>query len=304
MNDFKNRKKIRNTLGERIFDSANIVFMIIIALICLAPFLNIIAISFSDSAAASAGKVKFFPVGFNLASYGYALSKPEFLTAFVMSVIRVLLGLALSLIVTILAAYPISKDTRDFKARTFYSWYFFITMLFSGGLIPFYMVIRMLKLNNNIMGIILPWCVMAYTLILMVGFFRSLPKELCEAAIVDGAGHMRTLWSIIVPISMPGIATIALVIGVFFWNEWFFGLILMNESSKYPLQSYLQTVVVAKSFENMSGVSVEQLEALSKISDRTLKASQVILAMLPILAFYPFIQKYFIKGLVVGSVKG
>jgi len=105
-------------------------------------------------------------------------------------------------------------------------------------------------------------------------------------------------------VALPGIATITLFIGVFYWNEWFFGLILMNDSAKYPLQSYLQTVVVVKSFDNLSGASLEQLKALSKISDRTLKSAQIILAIIPILAFYPFIQKYFVKGLVIGSVKG
>lgn len=295
---------VKSTIGGRIFDLVNTLFMVGIALLCLLPFINIIAISFSESAAAGAGMVKLWPVGFNLDSYGYALSKPEFLRAFLVSVLRVVIGLAISLFVTIMAAYPISKDVRDFKARGFYSWYFFITMLFSGGLIPFYMVVRTFKLTNNLLGIILPWAAMAYTLILMVGFFRSLPKELCEAAIVDGAGHMRTLWNIIVPISMPGIATVALVTGVFYWNEWFFGLILMNDNTKYPLQSYMQTVVVAKSYLNLSGASLEQLKALAKISDRTLKSAQIILAMLPILIFYPFIQKHFIKGLVLGSVKG
>lgn len=295
---------MNKSFGSKIFDIFNLTLLIILALVCLLPFINIIAISFSDSVSTASGQVKLWPVGFNIASYKYAIAKPEFIRAFIISIVRVVIALAISLVLNIMAAYPLSKDSREFRARTFYVWYFFITMLFSGGMIPFYIVIKKLNLIGNIFGIILPFVVMTYTLILMVGFFRSLPKELNDAALVDGAGHMRTLWNIMVPVSLPGIATITLVIGVFYWNEWFYGLILTNSNKGYPLQSYLQTVVIAKTFEMFTGSDPDKLAEISKLSDRTLKSAQILIATVPILAFYPFLQKYFVKGLVVGSVKG
>lgn len=291
------------SLGSKIFDIINTVFLITLAVGCALPFINVIALSFSDSSAAAAGQVGLLPVGFNLSSYKYALGKKEFIDAFVISVIRVVIGLALSLFITIMAAYPLSRNTKEFKAKNIYIWYFFITMLFSGGLIPFYIVINKLGLTDNLLGIILPFTVSTYSLILMVGFFRSLPNEINEAAVVDGAGHMTILWKIMLPVSLPGVATIALITGVFFWNEWFFGQILTNTTSKYPLQSYLQTIVISK-VSTFTAANPEELKELSKVSDRTLKSAQIIIAMVPILAFYPWLQRYFIKGLVLGSVKG
>jgi len=291
-------------LGSRIFNTVNAVFLLVVAAVCLFPFLNILAQSLSSSSAAAAGRVSIFPVGLNIESYRYVFKKPEFIRAFLVSLLRTVVGLSLSLFVTVLAAYPLSKRTTEFKARNRYMWFFFVTMLFSGGLIPFYMTVRTVGLIGSIWGLIVPWIIMAYTLILMVGFFRSIPKELTEAAIIDGASHWRVLWNILVPISLPGIATIGLIIGVFFWNEWFFGLIFTSNATGYPLQSYLQTTVVAKTIENMGSASQQELEAMAKISDRTMNSAQIIIAMVPVIVVYPFVQKYFVKGLILGGVKG
>lgn len=217
------------------------------------------------------------------------------------SVERVVLGGSINLVLTILVSYPLSKETKDFRSRTFYAWFFFITMLFSGGLIPWYMTIKQLRLTDTIWALVLPGAVPVFSVIILLNFFREVPKELSEAAFIDGAGQWTTLWKIYVPVSTPALATILLFALVGHWNSWFDGLILMNNPKHYPLQSYIQTIVVARDFTSMTK---EQISELATISDRTIKAAQIFLGSLPIMLVYPFLQKYFVKGIVLGSVKG
>ena len=217
------------------------------------------------------------------------------------SIERVALGGGINLILTILAAYPLSKDKRELRARSVYAWFFFITMLFSGGLIPWYMVIRQLKLLDSVWALVLPGAVPVFNVILLLNFFRVVPKELAEAAFIDGASHFATLVRIYVPVSMPALATISLFAIVNHWNSWFDGLILMNKPANYPLQSYIQTIVVQRTYSLMTR---EEIQALSTISDKTLRSAQIFLGSLPIVLVYPFLQRYFVKGIVLGGVKG
>lgn len=278
------------------------VFLTLISITCLIPILNQLAISFSSSSAVASGQVYLLPKEFTLESYRYMAEKPAFFMSLAVSLKRIGLGVPLNMILTILAAYPLSRQDREFRARRYYVWYFILPMLFSGGLIPTYMVVRNTGLIDSIWALILPYAINVFHCILTVNFFRGIPKEMEEAALIDGAGHVRLLRSIILPVSAPVLATITLFYIVNHWNSWFDGLIYMNNPDNYPLQTYLQTMVVSKNLMTME--SLRDVRQISNISDRTGKAAQVFLAALPILMVYPFLQKYFTAGIVMGSVKG
>ncbi|WP_242855648.1 carbohydrate ABC transporter permease [Ruminiclostridium josui] len=168
-------------------------------------------------------------------------------------------------------------------------------------MIPWYIVIKQMGLLDSLWALVLPGAVPVFSVILLLNFFREIPKELHEAAFIDGAGHWTTLWRVIVPVSTPALATITLFSLVGHWNSWFDGMILMNKAENYPLQSYIQTIVVQRSY---SMLSRQEISELATISDRTLRASQIFLGTLPIVLVYPFLQKYFVKGIVLGGVKG
>ncbi|HHV99649.1 MAG TPA: carbohydrate ABC transporter permease [Clostridiaceae bacterium] len=289
------------SVSRRIFIFFNYIFLGVTAFICILPMINVLAVSLSSSSAAAAGYVKLWPVDFTLDSYKYALSKPEFVRAFIVSLKRVALGYVINILLCILVAYPLSKSKKMFKWRNFYAWFFIITMLFNGGLIPTYMVVRYLGLRDNILALILPGAVPVYFMILLMNFFRELPQEIEEAAYIDGADYWTSLWKIYIPLSKPALATVTLFIVVGHWNSWFDGLIYMNSMENYPLQSYLQTTVIGVDFNR---ASLSNLASLAEVSDRTFKAAQVFVGSLPILIVYPFLQPFFIKGLVLGSVKG
>lgn len=296
--------KIKPTLGGRLFDVFNYAFLLASAIVCIFPIIHVLAVSLSSSTAAAAGLVKLWPVDFTLKSYQYALSKPQMINSFFVTLKRVGLGLLLDMILTVLAAYPLSKERKDLFGRNMFAWYFFMTMIFSGGLIPWYMTIKQLGLTNTIWALVLPGAVPIFNVIILLNFFRQLPKEISESAIVDGAGHWTILWKIFIPLSKPALATLTLFVCVGHWNAWFDGMILMSSPDNYPLQTYLQSIIVTTDPSYLLSATKEELQDLAAISDRTLKASQIFIAAAPILCVYPFLQKYFMKGLVMGSVKG
>jgi putative aldouronate transport system permease protein len=295
--------RYRGQWGRQFFMGATYAFLVLLALLCVYPVVYTLALSFSSSSAASAGLVRLWPVRVTTASYQYVLSQGEFLRAFGVSLERVAIGVPLDLLITVLIAYPLSKETSVFRWRTAYVWFFVITMLFGGGLIPLYMVVRLTHLLDSIWALILPGAVRVFDVVLLLNFFRTLPRELEEAAFVDGAGHWTTLWKIYLPLSKPALATIGLLTIVFHWNSWFDGIIFMNSPAHYPLQSYLETLVVQQSLD-FSTLTLEQAELMRLISDRTVKAAQIFIAAVPVMAIYPFLQRYFVKGIVLGSVKG
>jgi len=287
------------TFGSRLFNICNIIFLVSLSLLCIFPLVHILAVSFSSGPAAGAGLVKLWPVHFSTKAYEYILHKPEFFPAFVITLKRVGLGFVVNMLMTLLAAYPLSKESNKFKMRTIYVWYFVFTILFSGGLIPWYITIRATGILDTIWALVLPGAVPVFNVILLLNFFRGLPKEIEESAFIDGAGHWVILWRIYVPLSMAAMATIALLTLVGHWNAWFDGLILMNSPDNYPLSSYMQKVIIAST--PIDGMV--DPKAMGEISDKTTKASQIFLAALPILLVYPFLQRYFVKGIVLGSVK-
>ncbi|WP_239617635.1 carbohydrate ABC transporter permease [Cohnella mopanensis] len=285
------------TLPYRIFSVFNYALLGVISIVCLLPLFHLLMVSLSSTAPANAGLVSFWPVGFTFEAYAKTFDNVNFLTSLGVSLKRTILGTALALMVNALAAYALSKDTRVFRARNIYLWYFVVTMLFTGGLIPSYILILKLGLLNNLLALILPGLVAVYNIILLLNFFRTVPKELEEAVFMDGAGHFRSFFSIYLPISLPAIATIALFTMVGHWNAYFDGLIYMKVAEKLPLASFMQTVIVA---DNMTGFDVS---VVVNKSQRTIKAAQIFIGALPILIVYPFLQRFFVKGVVIGAVK-
>ncbi|MFC6333953.1 carbohydrate ABC transporter permease [Paenibacillus septentrionalis] len=278
----------------------NYIFIALLSLACIMPLIHILAVSLSSRDAATANIVNFIPIDFTLAAYKETLGNDNFLKALWIGVQRTVLGTVLSIGITMMAAYSLSKENYRFRGRNIYSWYFIVIMLFNGGLIPTYLVVSNTGLIDTIWALIVPSAVNVWNMILMLNFFRNLPPELEEAALIDGAGHFRTLFSIFIPVSMPSVATILLFTMVMHWNSWFDGIIYMTKIQDYPLASFLHTIVVK---ENFSEVGVD-LATLNQISNRTVKSSQIFIGALPILLVYPFLQKYFVKGIVMGSVKG
>lgn len=293
--------KIRETPGRIAFRAVNAAVLILLALLCIIPFINVIAMSLSDRISVSSGVVTFWPVNFTVGSYSYLLRRAAFWQAFAIAVYRTALGTTVNLVLITMTAYPLSKPSEKLKGRTAYAWYFFITMLISGGLIPSYILITNLGLKNTIWALIWPVSLPVFYLMLMLNFFREVPVEMEEAALIDGASHARILAQIYIPVSMPSIATIALFCMVMHWNSWFDGLLYIDSPSLVPLQTYLRNAILNM---NTSDMAMMDPELLKQTSDRSLKCAQVIITCIPILCAYPFLQRYFVSGIVLGSVKG
>ena len=285
------------TLPYRIFSIFNYAFLAIISVLCVLPMLHLLMVSLSSQAPANAGLVKLWPIGFTLEAYTKTFGNANFLSSLWVSVERTVLGTALAMVINTAAAYALSKEAHTFRARNIYMWYFVITMLFTGGLIPSYILILKLGLINTLAALILPGLVGVYNVILLLNFFRAVPKDLEEAAFMDGAGYLRSFISIYLPISLPAIATVSLFIMVGHWNAYFDGLIYIKESENLPLASFMQTIIVQADMTKFDPTFVANL------SQRTIRASQVFIGALPILLVYPFLQRYFVKGIVIGAVK-
>jgi len=298
--------KHHSSPSRKLFLFLNSILLICTALICILPFVNQLAISFSSRTAVQANEVTFWPIGFNTAAYDFILRGDAFIRALLVSLRRVAIGVPVNLLLIILTAYPLSKSKRQFRMRSVYSWYFVITILFSAGLIPTYMIVRFTGLIDSIWALVLPGALPVFSMLVVMNYMRSLPSELEEAAYVDGASHVRTLLHVILPVSTPTLATVTLFSFVAHWNSWFDGQIYMNRIENYPLQSYLQTIVIniEAFFRNSTNMSQDIARFLGLINARTTAAAQMFLAMIPILIIYPILQKYFTTGLVLGSVKG
>lgn len=292
----------RLAFSRKLFVVVNAIFLTLVMLICIVPFIHLLAISLSSNVNVLAGEVSLWPVGFTWDAYRFLGQKPEFLKALSVSLERVVLGVSISMILAIITAYPLSKDNRKFRFRTVYVWYFATTIFISGGLIPTYMVIRETGILNSIWALVLPEGLSVWYMILLLNFFRNIPKEMEEAAVVDGAGQWMILWRIYLPISIPALATVFLFTIIWHWNTWFDGILYMNSPANYPLQSYLSTLVTSTNV-NREAIMTEDLEAMKNLSEKTLRTAQIFLGALPIMMVYPFLQRFFITGITVGSVK-
>lgn len=290
------------SLSNKILNVIIYVILGLMAIMCLLPIVNTIALSFSSKSAAAAGKVSFWPVEPTLAAYEAILRDKQFWRSFMNSVVRVLLGGSINMLLIIITAYPLSRSKRYFPQRNVYMWFFVFTMLFGGGLVPNYILINKLGLLNTIWALILPGALPVYNMIILMNFFKGIPDELYEAARIDGASPMVVLTKVFLPLALPSLATIGLFTIVNHWNAFFDGMIYINDAAKIPLSTYIQQLVVE--IQDTSYMTLEEIERLDQISSDTFNAAKVFVTMVPVLIVYPFLQKYFVKGLVVGSVKG
>lgn len=292
-------KGVGTSSSYKVFQVVVYVVMGVVAILCVLPMVNILAISFSDQGEVARGDVYLLPRGFTIDSYRIVFGLGAFLRAFWVSVQRVVVGTAVNIVLTLLLAYPLSKSARVLPGRNVAMWALVFAMLFNGGLVPTYMLVRNLGLIDSFWALIFPTAVPLFSVILIMNFMRSLPMSLEEAALIDGAGYFQVLWRVVIPLSAPAIATITLFSAVNHWNEYFTGLIYMNRASNYPLQTYLFGMTAQRDI-----TSVEQALLYARVSERTIISAQLFVAMIPILLVYPFLQRHFVKGIVLGSVKG
>ncbi len=287
------------TTPYRIFSGFNTTLLLILALMCIIPLIHVFAVSFSAKSAADANIVGLWPVDFTVEAYKKTINNPIFLGSLWIAAKRTIIGTFVILFVASLAAYALSKEKDQFKGRSVYAWIFVFTMIFNGGLVPFYIVIQKLHLMDNFWVLVLPGAVNVWLTILLMNFFRGIPKELEEAAMIDGSSPFGILFRIFLPLSLPALATLGLFAMVWHWNSWFDGLIYISHKEDYPLATYLQTVIITRDFSSLSFSQAE----FDLLSQKTLNSAQIFIGALPILIVYPFLQKFFVKGLVIGSVK-
>ena len=287
-----------------VVDVIIITFLMILTLTCLIPILNTLAMSFSDKTSAALGQVTFYPVNFTTAAYVEMFQDNRFFTAFGVSVLRVLLGTTINLVLSIMMAYPLSKKTSEFRFRNVYMWILVFTMMFNGGLVPTFLVVNQMHLIETIWALVLPCAVNVFNTIILMNFYKEgIPNALEEAARVDGAGPWTILLRVIIPLAKPSIATIALFSVVFHWNSFFDGKIYINSPLNQPLQTYIQSLTVQVSPQTLANMTPDEIIRKMEVSSITFNSAKAFVSMIPILAIYPFLQKYFVTGIVMGAVK-
>jgi len=272
--------------------------MVLLALICVLPLIHVLAISLSSSASVMSNQVTFWPIGLNLNSYEKALENPAFLPSVWLSVQRTFLSLVLGLLVNCMAAYVLSKGGgRDgIAGYKVFVGFFIMAMLFNGGLIPTYLLITKIGLYNTIWALVLPSLVNVFYLILIMNFFKALPKELEEAAFMDGANHWQVFVRIYMPLSFPVLATVGLFVIVNEWNEWFMGSIYMK-GNNVPLSTLLKSIIAVPI------VDANNASEIAELNNRSIRAAQVLIGAMPILLVYPILQKFFTRGIIIGAIK-
>ncbi len=297
-----NRTYYKNGIGGNIFDAANTLFMILFAFLMVYPFINLLAVSLNDGIDAAKGGIYFWPRKFSLESYSYMLQNKNLLKGAVISVLRVVAGTVTCLLGTGLLSYVVS--VRNFSGRRFMRVIFIITMYFSGGLIPTYLLILKLHLINSFNVYWIPHILNAYYMLIIASYIQDIPEALSESASMDGAGDLRIFFQIIAPISLPVFACIAIYVGVSQWNSWF-DVQLYNSNRKWDnLQIMLNRLLNEVQGEQELRDAQLQYQKFRNMSTVTLRAATTILVTMPIVFIYPFFQKYFIGGITIGAVKG
>jgi putative aldouronate transport system permease protein len=275
----------------------------ILTLITLLPMLNVLARSLSSAAAVSSNPGMVIPRGFTFEAYQYIFDTRVLMRSFGISVFVTVVGTFLNMAVTTMAAYGLSKT--DLPGHKIMMWFVILPMLFSAGLLPTYMLIKDVGLLNSIWVLVIWGLVSPFNLILLRNFFWSIPSEIEEAARLDGASDFRTLWDIVLPLSKPVLATVSLFYAVAHWNDFFTGVFFINDNSKWPLQVVLRTIIIDQSMMNMGGSNSPTGDTTRMVvSSENITAASIIFAVVPILLVYPFLQRHFVKGIMLGSIKG
>lgn len=287
---------IRQSKGSIMMDVVIYITMILVLLACLIPFLYMLALSLSDSKAIVNNEVFLWPVGFETGAYEQIFSYPNFFRAYGNTIFYTTAGTLISLLMTMLFAYPLSKSFL--RGQKFFMKMVIVSMFFTGGLIPNFLLIANLGLTGSAFAIILPFAINQFNLIILINFFKALPNEIEEAALIDGLGYFGILFKIVMPLSTAALATVGLYTAVFFWNDWFNGLLYLN-SAQYPVMLFLRNIVNGTAMlGDAAGYGDKSTISIS------IKSAVIMTSTLPIIILYPFLQKYFVKGLTVGSVKG
>ncbi|OBA09626.1 hypothetical protein BSBH6_03138 [Bacillus subtilis] len=289
---------MHNTKAGRVFDVCNILFLGGVGAITILPFLYIIAGSFATEAELAQRSFFIFPKTFTLEAYKYVFSTPTFIRSMGVSIFITVVGTAVQLFFTFTMAYPLAK--RHVKGRNLLLNMVIFSMLFSGGMIPTYLVVKSLGLLDTYWALILPMAINPFNLIIIKNFFQQLPRELEESAKMDGCSEIGVFWRIALPLSKPVIATFALFYAVGIWNDFFHALLYINDSAKWPLQMVLRQVTILSDLTATNGDAMQNTVP----PEQGIKLAVIVIATLPILAVYPFLQKHFAKGMLIGSVKG
>lgn len=292
--------RIREPFGDRVFLVVVVIMLAIVLALVLLPLIYIVASSFSSASAVSAGQVSFWPVDFSLRAYEEALSNPQLLQGYYNSLIYAVAGTLISLTLTVAIAYPLSR--KRFFGRNVLMTGLLFTMLFSGGLIPTYMVVQDLGLLNTRWSLLIPNAIGVWQVIIARTFFANLPEELHEAATIDGAGELRYLWSVVLPLSKPLLAVLALMYTIAQWNTYFDALIYLKDPDLYPLQIVLRNMLILGQGSGGAVDLAQQMEQQQLAN--VLKYALIVVSSLPVLIMYPFVARHFTKGVMVGAVKG
>ena len=292
---------IRNSRADRVFYGVNGVLMALTFLLYAWPLWFVLIASFSDPNLVQAGQVLLLPKGFHLGGYKLILEYQDILRGYLNSILYTVVGTALNLVMTICAAYPLSRS--DFLPRKVLTVLFVFTMYFSGGLIPLFFVVKHVGIYNTRWANFLPYLVSTYNVIIMRSFFASLPESLEEAALIDGANEGQILRHVILPLSKPVLAVIALYYAVGHWNSWFPSMVFIRNTKLYTLQYVLRGILITNSTSVASGDNVLSVQEISFASE-LVKYCTIVISTLPIMCVYPFLTKYFEKGVMIGAVKG
>ncbi len=298
----KVKHRVKQTRSDRIFNIVNYTFLILAMIVVLYPLIYVLSASFSTPYAVTSGQVWLYPVDFSLVGYETVFKNQDIVSGYLNSIIITVSGTIVSLIVTVMAAYPLS--VRDFKGRNFFMALYTFTMMFSGGLIPSFLWIQQLHLYDTYWALILPSALSVYNMIIARTFFQSsIPYDLYESASLDGCSDIRYMLSIVIPLSKPILAVLVMYYGVGLWNSYFNALIYLSDADKMPLQVVLRNIILQNQIDPSTMVDVDAMLKKQGLSE-LLKYSLIVVSSVPMLILYPFIQKHFVKGVMIGALKG
>lgn len=290
------------SFSDRTFGVFTYVIITLMTLLCLLPLLHMVALSFSDKEAVSAGRVGIWPMGFNLEAYKMILSDQQYFRSFGVSVARVVVGTIYNIITTVLFAFPLAHEKKQWPSRNLYMLFMLFTMMFgNGGLVPWYFTIKKVGMLGTFWALVIPGGVAFGHVILLMNAMRNLPKSLRESAELDGAGYMSLLFRIYLPLTIPTLAVIVLYCVVGHWNEFFAPRILIKKMEQLPLQSYIYSLRMTET--HLSTLRTTELMKLETLSGRAFDAAKIVVATVPILLIYPVIQRFFVGGITLGAVK-
>ncbi|MCL6429290.1 MAG: carbohydrate ABC transporter permease [Anaerolineae bacterium] len=285
--------------SSRLLDTLITLIMILVVLATLYPFYYLTIVSLSHGNAVLRGDVRLWPVGLTLESYALVFHDPAVPRSLMNSVRYTVVGTLINLVMTSLCAYPLARPR--FSGRKVLTWVVSLTMFFSGGLIPLYLVVMQLGIKNSMWALVLPWAINVWNMFILRTGFQQIPEEVYEAATIDGANDLQTMVQVILPLSKPVLATLLMFYAVGHWNEFFNALIFLDDRNLYPIQLVMRNIVILGQFEQTN-----QLGAAADFAvvEQTLRYATIMVSTLPILAVYPFVQKYFVRGVMIGAIKG